>query len=309
MYRTARALPLVGLFVAFIALVPATVFDVLALTSPLPSYMLAALTISMTVILTGGLHEDGLADVADGFWGGHSITRKLEIMKDSRLGSYGALALMLSLFLRISILGYLVRELWRQHRWARLSRLGACVACCNSSCLAHSARRARLNGLSASIGQPSTLTYAIGIAMGALVTALIVVPVFGLLSGVSAFWHDGPFKLACGLSREIPHQGADRRCVGGITADWRHLLHDRPLALCICWLSLPQFHLLPEIENTSLFRPQEATVAGVACWSMDLTHCCPYISMSEFVCLEIFHRVLCLDRNCRHHSRAAGVQP
>jgi adenosylcobinamide-GDP ribazoletransferase len=52
------------------------------------------------LLATGGLHEDGLADVADGFGGGHTRARKLEIMKDSRLGSYGAIALVMALGLR-----------------------------------------------------------------------------------------------------------------------------------------------------------------------------------------------------------------
>jgi len=52
------------------------------------------------LLATGGLHEDGLADVADGFGGGHTRERKLEIMKDSRLGSYGAIALVMALGLR-----------------------------------------------------------------------------------------------------------------------------------------------------------------------------------------------------------------
>jgi adenosylcobinamide-GDP ribazoletransferase len=54
------------------------------------------------VLATGALHEDGFADVADGFGGGATRERKLEIMRDSRLGTYGACALVLSLLLRIS---------------------------------------------------------------------------------------------------------------------------------------------------------------------------------------------------------------
>ncbi len=57
--------------------------------------------VAATVALTGGLHEDGLADTADGFGGGRTAERKLAIMRDSRIGSFGALALCLSLALRI----------------------------------------------------------------------------------------------------------------------------------------------------------------------------------------------------------------
>ena len=68
----------------------------------LPPLMAALLALAAGSLATGALHEDGLADVADGFGGGTTRDRKLEIMKDSRIGSYGALALLLSLGLRIS---------------------------------------------------------------------------------------------------------------------------------------------------------------------------------------------------------------
>ena len=59
--------------------------------------MLALAALAAT---TGALHEDGLADVADGFGGGRTIERKLEIMRDSRIGAYGGTALCLSLLAR-----------------------------------------------------------------------------------------------------------------------------------------------------------------------------------------------------------------
>ena len=60
--------------------------------------------IAATAAVSGGLHEDGLADVADGFGGGGSRARKLEIMRDSRIGSYGALALILAVGIRVCAL-------------------------------------------------------------------------------------------------------------------------------------------------------------------------------------------------------------
>lgn len=67
-------------------------------------------TLACLVLLTGGLHEDGLADTADGF-GGSSAARKLEIMRDSRIGSYGALALLLSTASRAAALALLADPL------------------------------------------------------------------------------------------------------------------------------------------------------------------------------------------------------
>ncbi len=72
-----------------------------------PPLVAALLALAAGVLLSGGLHEDGLADVADGFGGGFSRERKLEIMRDSRIGSYGAIALVLSLGLRAAALAAL----------------------------------------------------------------------------------------------------------------------------------------------------------------------------------------------------------
>lgn len=90
------AFPVVGLIVGAIGALVLAGADALGLP-PLASAVLAVLA---TVMATGGLHEDGLADVADGFGGGHERERKLEIMKDSRVGSYGVLALCFSVLLR-----------------------------------------------------------------------------------------------------------------------------------------------------------------------------------------------------------------
>jgi adenosylcobinamide-GDP ribazoletransferase len=65
----------------------------------------ALLAIGVGVIVTGGFHEDGLADAADGLLGGATPERRLAIMKDSRIGSYGALALGLVLGAKVLALG------------------------------------------------------------------------------------------------------------------------------------------------------------------------------------------------------------
>src|ERR1700724_4571211 len=69
-----------------------------------PDLAAAALALGASAILTGALHEDGLADVADGFGGGRDPAAKLEIMRDSRLGPYGALILMVSFVAKLSAL-------------------------------------------------------------------------------------------------------------------------------------------------------------------------------------------------------------
>lgn len=74
-----------------------------------PGTALVAATFSTmaTVLLTGGFHEDGLADVADGLGSGAPRARALEIMKDSRIGAFGAMALVLALLAKVSLLALL----------------------------------------------------------------------------------------------------------------------------------------------------------------------------------------------------------
>jgi adenosylcobinamide-GDP ribazoletransferase len=64
----------------------------------------ALLAVATSIVVTGALHEDGLADTADGFGGGWTVEKRLAIMKDSRIGAYGALALAFGTALRIAAL-------------------------------------------------------------------------------------------------------------------------------------------------------------------------------------------------------------
>ena len=76
-------------------------------TAPLAALVAAVLSTAATVLLTGGFHEDGLADVADGLGGSHQRERALEIMKDSRIGAFGAMALVLALLAKVALLALL----------------------------------------------------------------------------------------------------------------------------------------------------------------------------------------------------------
>ena len=97
------AFPLVGALVGGIAAAVLATAMALGIAPPLA----AGLALAASILTTGGLHEDGLADCADGFGGGRDRARKLEIMRDSRIGSYGGLALILSLGLRWQALAIL----------------------------------------------------------------------------------------------------------------------------------------------------------------------------------------------------------
>ncbi len=98
----ARWFPLVG---AVVGAIGALVFVAGAAVWPAP--LAALVSVAATVLLTGAFHEDGLADAADGLVGGTTRDRRLEIMKDSRIGTYGALALGIVLAVRVQTLATL----------------------------------------------------------------------------------------------------------------------------------------------------------------------------------------------------------
>ena len=97
--QASRYYGLVGLLIGVLS---AIVFVTIAQILPLSVAIILAMITS--IIITGGFHEDGLADTWDGFGGGWSIENKLAIMKDSRLGTYGSLALIVTLLLKFQLL-------------------------------------------------------------------------------------------------------------------------------------------------------------------------------------------------------------
>lgn len=126
-----RHFPLVG------ALVGAVGAAVLVGAAQLwPAWIAAVLALAATVALTGGFHEDGLADTFDALGGVVPRDKALAIMKDSRIGSYGALALGLSLLLRTALLAVLaarpalgaVAALLASHALARAAAVGVMVS-------------------------------------------------------------------------------------------------------------------------------------------------------------------------------------
>jgi adenosylcobinamide-GDP ribazoletransferase len=133
----------------------------------LPDLASAALALGAGMLLTGALHEDGLADVADGFGGGRDTTTKLEIMRDSRLGTYGAAILLVSFAAKLSALASLpdaqvVYAMIAAHALAR----GALPV------MSLNLPYARKDGLAANAGQPDA-TVAIVAAAIAIVIALL----------------------------------------------------------------------------------------------------------------------------------------
>jgi adenosylcobinamide-GDP ribazoletransferase len=162
--RASWALPLAGALIGLLGAIAYWLAHAVGLP-PLPA---GALALATTLVATGCLHEDGLADTADGFGGGTTRERKLEIMRDSRIGSYGACALMLSLLLRGSALASLAE--------AALVA-GALVAAHGSAratmpVLMWLIPRARPDGLSADAGPPPGASVAAAVVLGVIALAL-----------------------------------------------------------------------------------------------------------------------------------------
>src|SRR3954449_10931317 len=167
-----------------------------------PDLAAAALALGGSAILTGALHEDGLADVADGFGGGRNLESKLEIMRDSRLGTYGALILLVSFATKLSALSaipdsHVVTALIAAHA------LGRGILPAMSVNLPY----ARKDGLARNAGQPDAATAVIALGI-AFVIALLT------LSWSNAFWG----AVACGVVAIVMSWLAMRQ-IGGQTGD------------------------------------------------------------------------------------------
>ena len=104
---SAAHFPAIGLLVGAVAAAVAGGLLLLLPPGPFAALVAAVFSTVATVLFTGALHEDGLADVADGLGGSLDRARALEIMKDSRIGVFGALALLLALLAKLALLALL----------------------------------------------------------------------------------------------------------------------------------------------------------------------------------------------------------
>ncbi|MEL6203202.1 MAG: adenosylcobinamide-GDP ribazoletransferase [Pseudomonadota bacterium] len=102
----AHAYPLAGIAISL----PAALIISGAAFYPTASLLFAALAVFSTVVITGALHEDGLADVADGFFATKDRARMLKIMRDPHLGTFGTLALIFSIVLRVACLSIVIEQ-------------------------------------------------------------------------------------------------------------------------------------------------------------------------------------------------------
>jgi adenosylcobinamide-GDP ribazoletransferase len=191
----AWAWPLVG------ALVGAVGAVVLALLAGwhVPPLLAAPWALAAMLLLTGALHEDGLADLADGLGGGTTPERRLAIMRDSRIGSYGGLALVLSTAMRLAALVLLARPGLALVVAGGLARAAMIVPVL-------ALPPARSGGLATTLGVPDRWA---GLAGGllALVIAAMLLPHAALAATLVA-------ALAGGAVAAVA-----RRALGGVTGD------------------------------------------------------------------------------------------
>jgi adenosylcobinamide-GDP ribazoletransferase len=201
---SAPAFPLIG---ALVGALGALVFA-LASSLGLGPMLAAVLAVAAQALLTGGLHEDGLADLADGLGGGRTRVDKLRIMRDPRLGSFGALALILALLARIAALAALAGPALAGPALAGAALVAAgAVSRAGLPAIMASLPPARDDGLAAGAGRPHPLRAAAAIGIGALLAFALLPP------GAAA----GGLIGAAGALLLVAHLA--RRQLGGSTGD------------------------------------------------------------------------------------------
>ncbi len=197
--RAGRVMPLVG---ALIGLAGGLIFW-LGHGFALPPLVAGLLAVAATMLLTGAFHEDGLADAVDALGATAGRGRRLEIMRDSRVGTYGALALMLSLGLRAAALAALAAP---GAAMAALIAAHALARACLPPVMAW-LPLARSDGLAAQAGRPEPGQAGIALLFGVAIALLALGPGPGLAALVLA-------ALAAGATALLA-----RARLGGYTGD------------------------------------------------------------------------------------------
>jgi len=175
--RAHRVFPLIGAAIgAVVGLV-----QLALLAIGVPAFAAAALALGAGALLTGGLHEDGLADLGDGFGGGRDKAQKLEIMRDSRLGTFGALALLVSFAAKVAALAALPTS-------AILPALVAAHALARGvlPAMALALPYARNDGLAANAGRPEAPVAATAAAIAAAIAFICLPTTAAVLSALIA---------------------------------------------------------------------------------------------------------------------------
>ncbi len=198
MAASAWAFPIIGAIIGALAGVVGILLSEIGMSGN--SVAIAAL--ATMILASGAMHEDGLADCADGLGGGTGKDRILEIMKDSRIGAYGVIALCLFLGAQWSALA----EIAHANLFASLVITGSASRAPMTVVMAL-VPNARSGGLSQYVGTPATSHAAVAV----LVSALICIGLAGTQTGLLAF-------LIAAIA-PIPLLLVAHRKIGGQTGD------------------------------------------------------------------------------------------
>jgi adenosylcobinamide-GDP ribazoletransferase len=205
MRRAARAFPVAGALIGLAAALLLIICGAIGMSALLG----AAFTVGTLLIITGALHEDGLADTADGFWGAAEKERKLEIMRDDRIGTFGVLALLLSVIIRITAIAQII-ETGLGYAAAALVAAEA-ISRHGMVALMASSTTARSDGLAVSAGTP-------------LPTAVRASLAIALAIGIPTLWFAGGTRgvVIAGIVAILVFMGVRelaKRHIGGYTGD------------------------------------------------------------------------------------------
>jgi adenosylcobinamide-GDP ribazoletransferase len=190
--RALWAAPLVGVVVGALS---GLVF-MLCTFLGLPDILSATLAITAMVLITGCFHEDAIADVADGFGGGWSKEQKLEIMKDSRIGTYGATALFLTLIIKIGAIASLSAHAASSIAVVLLLMASGAASRAAGVALLALLAPAKDTGRAREAGTPPLVALVIALAIGGIVSLLCLAFGFGfsaMLAGIAGAIIGGSF--------------------------------------------------------------------------------------------------------------------
>ena len=170
--QAAAGWPVAG---ALLALGPALLL-LLLMAAGFPALIAAIFVIALSAALTGGMHEDGLADTFDALGGARTAAERLAIMRDSRLGTFGALALLLTTFLKITALASISLLAWH----GALALIAVAIVS-RSLAVWHwrETLTARRDGMAWSAGQPDGFAFLITVGAAAI-ACLVLLMVFGM---------------------------------------------------------------------------------------------------------------------------------
>ncbi len=179
--RSTRAFPLAGGVLGLLAGAALLVADAIGL----PAIACGLVAVGTLAAITGALHEDGLGDTADGFFGASTPDRRLDIMKDSRIGTFAAMTLIVWTGIKASLLMTIIERAGANY--ALLALIGA-EAASRAGMLAfwHALPSARPDGLADSIGKPQWETVVCGCGLGLALLAVGFLPSGGVVALVDA---------------------------------------------------------------------------------------------------------------------------